>query len=215
MKRNPSKSGLIHTKGTYKNGQWRVVMSRSLTTQNSEEEVQFKRGRYIPMTFFIWDGDAGETETKMAFSSYVPLVLMPAKEGRSRQLRTVFPDNPEVIEVRGESFSIVKGHVKYRELEKESRRKKLLNDFKEGASVYFGKGACFFCHGANGDGNGVYAQGLRPFSSSFLDRGNGLQFGETYVFWRLIQQTASPCPEPFSLLLGRSVHFQEKGLKLS
>ena len=32
---------------------------------------------------------------------------------------------------------------------------------------------------------GIYAQGLIPFPSSFLDRGNSLQFGDSYVFWRV------------------------------
>jgi hypothetical protein len=52
-------------------------MKRALTTADKEHDVQFSAGKNIPITFFAWDGDAGETAGKMALSTYYYIILQP------------------------------------------------------------------------------------------------------------------------------------------
>ncbi|HET6371403.1 MAG TPA: c-type cytochrome [Nitrospiria bacterium] len=62
---------------TWKNGQWSIVMHRALHTKDKEHDAQFELGKYIPVTFFAWDGDAGEVGGKMALSTYYYVMLEP------------------------------------------------------------------------------------------------------------------------------------------
>jgi DMSO reductase family type II enzyme heme b subunit len=61
----------------WKNGRWRVVMKRALTTADTEKSAQLDLGKNIPVVFFAWDGDAGEHDGKMALSTYYYLMLEP------------------------------------------------------------------------------------------------------------------------------------------
>jgi mono/diheme cytochrome c family protein len=61
----------------FKNGQWRVIMKRALTTDNMENDVQFETGKYIPTTFFAWDGHNGDHGLKMSISTWYYTILEP------------------------------------------------------------------------------------------------------------------------------------------
>ncbi len=65
------------THAAFKDGKWSLVMKRALTTEDKEKEAQFQKGKYIPITFFLWDGDAGETGGKMALSTFYYVLLQP------------------------------------------------------------------------------------------------------------------------------------------
>ena len=53
----------------------------------------------------------------------------------------------------------------------------------QGKAIYDGKGACFRCHGKDGDGNGPLAARLNPSPRNFQDQGFWSQRTEGEVFW--------------------------------
>ncbi len=59
------------------NGRWQVVLKRALQTTNKEKDAQLEMGQNIPVVFFVWDGDAGEVDGRMALSTYYYLMLEP------------------------------------------------------------------------------------------------------------------------------------------
>ena len=67
----------LTAKGTYKDGTWRIVMSRSLVTAEPDKDIQFEEGRYTPIAFFNWDGSNSETGTKQTLTTWYWLLLAP------------------------------------------------------------------------------------------------------------------------------------------
>ena len=61
----------------YKNGQYQLVMTRSLETGDIDEDIQFVPGEFISIAFFIWDGFNYETGKQMAISHWYYLLLEP------------------------------------------------------------------------------------------------------------------------------------------
>lgn len=64
----------VKGKGVWKDGAWRVVMKRPLTT-NSKGDVQFERGRFIPFSLNAWDGSNGEHNLIMSLSTWNFVVM--------------------------------------------------------------------------------------------------------------------------------------------
>ncbi|MFQ5549154.1 MAG: ethylbenzene dehydrogenase-related protein [Woeseia sp.] len=67
----------IRATGTYRDGTWRVVMSRALVTANPEQDTQFLEGRYIPLALAAWDGSNGERGSRHTMTSWYWLLLKP------------------------------------------------------------------------------------------------------------------------------------------
>jgi DMSO reductase family type II enzyme heme b subunit len=65
-------------KGDYKDGAWRVVMTRSLKTEMADKDLQIEEGRFIPFAVFAWDGSNGESGTRHAMTTWYWLLLKPA-----------------------------------------------------------------------------------------------------------------------------------------
>jgi DMSO reductase family type II enzyme heme b subunit len=61
----------------YKNGRYELVMKRPLRTADSSQDIQFEPGRFIPIAFFVWDGSNGETEGKVALTSWHSFFMEP------------------------------------------------------------------------------------------------------------------------------------------
>jgi len=61
----------------YDDGQYRVVFKRTLSTSDKDHDVQFEPGKFIPMSFFAWDGVNKETGVKCSISSWYFLLLVP------------------------------------------------------------------------------------------------------------------------------------------
>ncbi len=59
---------------SHADGQWRVMFTRPLVTEN-EGDLDFVIGEAIPMALFAWDGDNGESGTRGAVSSWYFLFL--------------------------------------------------------------------------------------------------------------------------------------------
>lgn len=61
----------------FKDGQWRVIMKRTLATEDAENETQFELGEYIPTVFFVWDGNNGDHGLKGSISTWYYTILKP------------------------------------------------------------------------------------------------------------------------------------------
>jgi DMSO reductase family type II enzyme heme b subunit len=68
----------LSAKGSYKDGTWRVVMTRPLRTDSVDKDLQFEEGRFIPIAFFAWDGSNSEAGTSHAMTTWYWLLLKPA-----------------------------------------------------------------------------------------------------------------------------------------
>lgn len=66
---------VVYAKWTH--GRWQVILQRALLTEDKEKAAQLVAGNNIPMTFFAWDGDAGEVDGRMALSTFYYLMMEP------------------------------------------------------------------------------------------------------------------------------------------
>lgn len=64
--------------GKWQDGRWRVIMRRSLKGGKSGD-VNFKLGRYVPISFANWDGNNGESGSKHTLTSWYWLLLPPTE----------------------------------------------------------------------------------------------------------------------------------------
>ncbi len=65
----------VQGKGQFKDGRWRVVMKRALTTKDTNNDIMFKQGKLTPIAFNVWDGSNGETGLQRSISSWSFLLL--------------------------------------------------------------------------------------------------------------------------------------------
>jgi hypothetical protein len=63
-------------KGEYRDGQYRVVLRRSLVA-SQDDEVAFTPGQMIPIAFNVWDGENAEDGRQRAISRWYYLLLEP------------------------------------------------------------------------------------------------------------------------------------------
>jgi len=63
-------------KGVYRDGQYRVILRRSLEA-GLDDEVEFTPGRMIPIAFNVWDGERAEDGKQRAISRWYYLLLEP------------------------------------------------------------------------------------------------------------------------------------------
>ena len=61
----------------------------------------------------------------------------------------------------------------------------------EGKAIYDGRGACFNCHGKDGDGNGPLAAQLNPSPRNFQQHGFWRHRTEGEIFWVIKYGSAS------------------------
>ena len=65
----------LSSKISYRYGQYQLLIKRKLTTGNEDKEIQFSRGKPIPIAFNVWDGSQEETSSKKAISSWFEIIL--------------------------------------------------------------------------------------------------------------------------------------------
>jgi mono/diheme cytochrome c family protein len=65
----------LQSKISYRYGQYQLLIIRKLTSKNKENEVQFSKGKTIPIAVHVWDGSQEETGSKKAISSWFELAL--------------------------------------------------------------------------------------------------------------------------------------------
>jgi mono/diheme cytochrome c family protein len=61
-------------KGQYKNGQYRLVLTRPLTTGDADD-IQIAPGTFVPIAFSAWDGTNGDHDTARSVSAWYHLLL--------------------------------------------------------------------------------------------------------------------------------------------
>ena len=55
---------------TFHDGRYTAVITRSLTTDNAKNDVQFAAGEFVPILFNVWDGDRGEVGRRRALTTW-------------------------------------------------------------------------------------------------------------------------------------------------
>lgn len=66
----------------FDDGQWQVVLRRSLNTDDSAD-IQFERETFIPVAFMVWNGYFGESGGEMSISSWYSLYLKEPTSART------------------------------------------------------------------------------------------------------------------------------------
>ncbi|MCH7910343.1 MAG: cytochrome c, partial [Candidatus Hydrogenedentes bacterium] len=98
-------------------------------------------------------------------------------------VRTVHPAPPsDPITVQGQKFDLNALENPFRELE-HTEPEAFRTHVENGRRVYYQN--CFYCHGDNMLGDGLFAYGLNPIPTNFRDSGTIAMFQEGYLFWRI------------------------------
>jgi hypothetical protein len=71
----PSNSQHSKSKGYWKNGKWKVMITRPLMTDDKKIDIQFETGKLIPYALAAWDGSNSEIGGQKSISSWYYLVL--------------------------------------------------------------------------------------------------------------------------------------------
>jgi len=79
--RDAANLGLVAS-SAYKDGTWRVVMKRPLSTTNTQGDLQLVEGRFIPIAFANWDGSNSESGSKHSLTTWYWLLLKPADSAK-------------------------------------------------------------------------------------------------------------------------------------
>jgi mono/diheme cytochrome c family protein len=94
-------------------------------------------------------------------------------------LRSIHPADPGTITIGGEQF-VLQG---LRNPLRGENGEVATADIEAGREIYITH--CVYCHGDALDGEGMFADGLRPRPANFTDPGTIGQLSESYVFWRV------------------------------
>ncbi len=70
------RTSTVAGRASYRDGQYRVLLRRSLVT-NVEDEVVFTPGQMIPIAWNVWDGENGEVGKQRAISRWYYILLEP------------------------------------------------------------------------------------------------------------------------------------------
>ena len=65
----PSAERTVVADASFADGQWSLMLRRPITTE-SASDLDFPSGQAVPVAFFAWDGDNGESGTRAAVSSW-------------------------------------------------------------------------------------------------------------------------------------------------
>ncbi|MBT4520481.1 MAG: c-type cytochrome [Halieaceae bacterium] len=68
--------------GAYNNGTWRVVFTRPLVTTETDKDIQFQEGVFIPIAFAAWDGSASEAGSQHTMTTWYWLSLQSSSGSR-------------------------------------------------------------------------------------------------------------------------------------
>lgn len=74
LKVQPEEGQQVIGKGTWNGGTWKVIVKRSLTTED-KNDIQFEKGKFIPFSLNAWDGSNGEHGLLMSLSSWHYVIL--------------------------------------------------------------------------------------------------------------------------------------------
>lgn len=75
ISRQPIESQNVTGKGVYHNGRWKVVLKRSLKTEDAKGDMQFEIGKLIPIAFAAWDGSNSDVGAQKSVSAWYYVIL--------------------------------------------------------------------------------------------------------------------------------------------
>ena len=96
--------------------------------------------------------------------------------------RTIHPVPPASINFDGQTINLSTANNPFRELE-DSDPAAFAEHVDNGRRVYFEN--CFYCHGDNMEGAGMFAHGYDPLPANFNDATTIAMLQESYLFWRI------------------------------
>jgi DMSO reductase family type II enzyme heme b subunit len=96
----PKESQTLDGTVMYDQGQYTMLVRRTLTTDDKDNDLQFVQGRFIPIAFAAWDGSNGETENRRAVSAWYYLYLEPTPS----RARLIYPGIAVVAIAAAELF---------------------------------------------------------------------------------------------------------------
>jgi len=96
--------------------------------------------------------------------------------------RTIHPPPPASISFEGNTIQLATANNPYRELE-HSDTEAFARHVDNGRRIYFEN--CFYCHGDNMEGAGMFAHGYDPLPANFNDATTIAMLQESYLFWRI------------------------------
>ncbi|MBE7445299.1 MAG: c-type cytochrome [Planctomycetia bacterium] len=71
----PPESQNVAGRGIYQNGRWKVVLKRTLVTEDTKGDMQFEIGKLIPIAFAVWDGSNSDVGGLKSVSSWYYISL--------------------------------------------------------------------------------------------------------------------------------------------
>jgi mono/diheme cytochrome c family protein len=71
----PGGANALSAQSVFDEGQWRVVLRRSIAAADTANAISFPGQQPVPMAVFAWDGDNGETGTRGAISTWYFIYL--------------------------------------------------------------------------------------------------------------------------------------------
>jgi DMSO reductase family type II enzyme heme b subunit len=75
IKNQPPESQNVTGKGVYQNGRWKVMLKRTLKTDDTKGDIQFEIGKLIPVAFAVWDGSNSDVGSLKSVSSWYYVLL--------------------------------------------------------------------------------------------------------------------------------------------
>ncbi len=70
-----AQAGAVTAEAVFDQGEWRLMLRRTMDAEGVADRLGFEPGRAIPMALFAWDGSNGETGTQGAIGSWYFLYL--------------------------------------------------------------------------------------------------------------------------------------------
>ena len=96
--------------------------------------------------------------------------------------RTIHPPPPSSITFQGTSINLTTANNPIRELQ-HTNEAAFAEHVANGRRIYFEN--CFYCHGDNMAGAGMFAHGYDPLPANFNDATTIAMLQESYLFWRI------------------------------
>ncbi len=112
------------------------------------------------------------------FASYIAYARVKPNSEPPVSARIMHPEPPAEIDFKGETIKILGLE---NPLIKDTAN--LSKSIEEGKEIYYKN--CFFCHGADLDGRGNFAEAFNPPPSPFRGTDTIAQLPESYLFWRI------------------------------
>jgi len=167
--------------------EYMIIISMALMAYVSSDKKRWSEV-WDPIVHFINNKDKSKRLYDMMAILPILVMIFVYMGGQSTEInapgfsRSVHPAPPSTISFKGKTIDLVKGHNPLREIEK-SDPEKFKSHLQNGKKVYYQN--CFFCHGDAMLGKGIFAYGLDPIPTDFVDPATIGMLTEAFLFWRV------------------------------